>query len=374
MTARSPSWPTAFIGGSLLTLCVLGLAAILGADRNGTSHFTASAALTAPVLSQPAKPSPALQPGDIAIGIGPDDDPRQVILHTVPEEWVRAKQSTLPRRLASACLRHGDQELPLDVSEIDNAYPEQVTRLAFAHEDGIFFVTRDYSELADDITLHVLLPDRNCIVTCDLEFYRDPGLPITKCRLSDNAGQPGLEEARDYLLNMRAAFGYLDEATVLARSSDPAYANYFWSRDNPDPERHPITIRTYPGRESVESSKTGEVNCGAVTFRSYLQEGVIGYDRSKDEHFTLYDSNDCDGWAEAMVRYHGFLLVAIAHYGIVVLDPQHRRFVNRKDTDFHHFTALAIEGDTLVMRGISPNRDTDCQRLPLASIIGRHQP
>ena len=145
-------------------------------------------------------------------------------------------------------------------------------------------------------------------------MYYPPGV-----KWSENADDPDYAVEREFLEEIKYAYGYISEADILARADDPNFAVHFWGKDNGRIQEGRITIRKYKGQPKGLTNAKPRLEEGPMIYTSY-RSGVVAYDRRADEFFLIFYPDS--GWFSPSVfaKVDSWLMIGTWMGDLVAVD------------------------------------------------------
>ena len=223
--------------------------------------------------------------------------------------------------------------------------------------DFVFIVMEDGGTGYHQIWLHLLNPQSLEIVEVELGFSHYATEPITDYFPSQNFYLPENRAERLFLEQVKFDYGYVSEEEVKAQPKNPAYAYYYWKKDNGEIQDAPMHIRRYKGKPNYISELVVGEKDGSIEYLVQFKAGVIAYDQQEDEHYVLFHPDDMYNWPSRLKKVGPYLVVGTHGEGLAIvnLDTFHLKRIDLgvDYRDVHRITLLESNkvriNDTLVI-------------------------
>ncbi len=176
---------------------------------------------------------------------------------------------------------------------------------------------------ANNVYLNLLCPRKLKRIWLSLHFSYNATDPIPGIRISDNFHERTLRKEREFLVQLMCDnYSYIGEIDRLRHADDPAFAYYFWGRDNGSIKDGYMTVRKYKGKSKMGASVTAQLQDGDVLYTAYFKAGVEAYDKRADEHWIVFHPYSMYSWPDELKKVGDLLIIDCSDEGLAVVNTK----------------------------------------------------
>jgi hypothetical protein len=192
--------------------------------------------------------------------------------------------------------------------------------------EEIFFHVHDAGGSSGNYNehLYVLRPSARWVVWINLIFGGPSYAAIPTPKYSDDFFSPENSAAAMFLESKKWRYGYIDQTYVETHADDPAFAAYFWMKDN-DPVEDGLTlVREYQHPPDGYCSDIGEdedfvQKVGGYTYVAVYKGPVVACANDRRTFFIAFHPHTSNNVSELKAMYP-YLFIAMRSEGLAVLN------------------------------------------------------
>lgn len=200
--------------------------------------------------------------------------------------------------------------------------------------DYIFFVGIDGGSAFYNIYLYLLNPTTSDLLSYDLSFVGNASKPLPEIATSHNYFDDTFQKEREFLESIKHEYGFISEEDIVKQSNNPAFAYYYWVKENGSTEEGIMQIRRYKGNDTNKSSLLFTIEDNSINYKAYFKAGVVAYDKKTDEHFVLFHPENMYDYPTVLKKYGHHLIIGTGGEGLVIVNVDNfhfKRYRNEND-------------------------------------------
>jgi len=168
--------------------------------------------------------------------------------------------------------------------------------------ERILVISEDGGTGGNGIDLDVVCPRYETYTGISMWFSANVTAVVPDITTTDNYNDKRLHIERQYLEKLKYEYGFISDDEISKKQNDPAYAWYFWNKDNGKVVHGILKIRKYKGKPEESGSVLDTLVDDNITYKALFKAGVIAYDSKTDEHYVLFHPVWSYSWPTKLVK------------------------------------------------------------------------